>query len=222
MEAHRATVFGLRPPATLAEALLCRILDRDLPAGASLCPASLGPVMAAREDQLADALRLLEHRGVAVREGKGWIVSHDRKAHAREILSRGGPVLLAIARLAAEHATPAEAAAITSARDRIGGMSGDGEAATRAAAYREMMEKIAAASGCRFYQETLGRMLDETAELALPIAERYRLIYPVSNPDGELVRLAEAIMAADTAAAETAMEDHLMLLACHMDALPEE
>lgn len=220
MKTGRQDVFGKRSPADLAEALMGRIQDRDLPAGALLDPASLAPVMEAREDQIAEALHLLEGRGVAIRTGSAWMVRHDRKAHAREILSRGEPVLMAIARLAAQHATPAEAAAITAARDRLGGVSGDGSLATRAAAYRETMELVALASRSRFHAEALRQMLDETAGLFIPIARRDMQIFPKPNPDGELVRLARAIMAGDPAAAEVAMNDHLLLLARHMDALP--
>jgi len=221
MATGRQDLFGIRSPSDLADAILARIHDRELPAGALLDPARLSPVMEAREDQIAEALRLLEGKGVVVRTDSAWVVRHDRKAHAREVLARGEPVLLAIARLAAEHATPAEAARITSARDRLGGVSGDGSLATRAAAYRETLELVALASRSRFHVEALRQMLDETADLFIPIAGRDMQMFPRPNPDGELVRLARAIMAGDQDAAEVAMNDHLLLLARHMDALPQ-
>ncbi len=221
MPANRQTLFGVRSPADLANAIMARIRGRDLPAGARLDPVRLAPIMGAAEDQISRALEMLESSGAVIRNGTVWMVRRDRKAQPREILSRGKPALLAIARLAASHASPAQAAAISAARDRLGGLSGDGGLATRAAAYRETMELAALASGSRFHAGTLRQMLDEAADLFAPIAQRDMQMYPRPNPDGELLRFARAIVAGDPDAAEAAMKDHLLLLARHMDALQE-
>lgn len=215
----RQNVSGVRAPSELAAAILARIRGRDLPAGACLDPVRLAPVMAADKDRISDALRQLEQAGVAVSAGQVWKVRADRPVHPREILSRGKPALLAVARLAALHATPAQAAGISAARDRIGGIAGDGSPETRAAAYREMIERVARASNSLFHIKTLRQMLDETADLFVPIAARDMEMHPEPNPEGELVRLADAISAGDPDAAEAAMKDHLLLLACHMTAL---
>jgi DNA-binding GntR family transcriptional regulator len=216
---HGTQTLGSRTPDVLAKALLAQIRGRELPPGSHLDPLRLAAVLAATHADVAAALERLEDLGATVRVGDSWLVRTDRQVAAREILKRGQPLLVATARLAATQATPGQAAAISAARDRFVGLAGDGTLPTRAAGYRDMLMQMAGASGSRFHLDCMQQILAEAADLIDPIVQRDMALFPVPDPDEELARLCRAIMRQDPESAAQAMEDHLIMIGCHMNAL---
>lgn len=206
-----------RSPAELADAILTRIRGRDLPAGAMLDPDMLATMMDASRHDVLVALTQLEKGGFTARAAGQWTVRADRDSDPRELLARGQPLLVAMARLAAENGTPAEAAAIAAARDRFAGLAGDGSVETRSAAYCDMLLQAAGASGSRFHLDAVARLLDEAAPLIPPIVRHNMACFPDPSPDSDLARFARALMQRDPESATQAMEDHLLLIGRHMD-----
>lgn len=214
-------------PDDLASALLARIAGGDLPGGAELDPVRLAPLYGVRDVDIADALPLLAAHGAATFDGMRWRVADRRSGEdaggpggsGREpdLLHWLVPVLRAIVTLAAARVTPAEAAGILAAYDRYAGLAGDGTAAGRTEGYRQMMERLAAASGSRFHAGSLAGLLDQADRPLRRMVARRMQSRRTAEPDDELGRLAQAMMQGQAADASAALEDHLILLGRYFD-----
>ncbi len=211
--------LGQGGPDDLAAAILARIAGGDLPAGAELDPERLALIFASPVDVIGGALALLEVHGATERVGVLWRVSPNREGQARELMHWVAPVLRAVVGLAVTRITPADAAAVLASYDRFAGLSGDGQAATRADGYAQFMRRLAEASGSSFHVQTVDSLLDRTAPLVKRMVEHQMATRHRPEPDDDLGRLARAMMRTNAPAASAALEDHLLLLSRYLDHL---
>lgn len=203
----------------LADCLALRIRGGDLPAGTRLDPAFLTRLHNSSPSLVVDALALLEGAGDIRQVDGRWQVSADRPRGAREIIFRAQPALVTVARLAALRATPQDAEAISTARDRLVGLRGDGSPQSRADGYRELMLRLGEASGSDFLLGAVRRLLREAAVMVDALARIDMLLNPTPQSEGELLRLTKAVAACDAEAAAEAMEDHVIIISHQMDAM---
>ena len=216
-ERQRPGQPGAHRVSELADTLMARIRDGDLPSGTQLQPSCLASVLAASLDDVASALERLEGDGATMREGDGWVVRADRMASQREILARARPLLVSTARLAAQRCTPALAASFMALRDRVAGLSGDGTPPTRIRAYAALLRCLAGASGSAFHITAMERLLAEAQPTIEAIVRHNAMKRLPPDPDGELARLGRALMAGDPASAAQAAEDHVLLVSRQLD-----
>lgn len=210
---------GQGGPDDLAAAILARIAGGDLPAGAEVNPARFIHLFNATEADIIEALNLLVANGAVEPVGEGWRVVQDRDGQGRDLLHQAVPLMRSVVTLAIARISPAEAAGILAAYDRHTGLAGDGSVAARAAGYRQMMERLAAASGSRFHAASMQGVLDQ-AEPFLPRMVAHQMASRRSpEPDDELGRLAQAMMQGNAVSAMAALEDHLILLGRYLDCL---
>jgi DNA-binding GntR family transcriptional regulator len=205
--------------AALAQAILQRIADGDLPNGTELDPERLAAIFGSTPALAAGALEQLEDAGATVRIGDSWMVRIDRVVADRELLNRLGPLFRAVTSLAAGRITAAEAAGLLAAYDRAAGLAGDGSARSRTEGYALFMRRLVAASASSFHEAATETILAETESLQEIFLER-RQNEPLvqgGGPMDELARLARALMARDEAAACEAADDHLIIIARHLD-----
>lgn len=208
---------GQGGPDGLASAIWTRIAGGDLPAGSELHPERLAALYSATVPGITDALHLLAAHGAAVQQGAHWHVGDMRHRQARDILHWLVPALRAVVSLAVARITPAEAAGVLAAYDRYAGLAGDGTGASRAAGYRQYMERLAEASGSRFHALTIAQLLDQAEPLLIRMVSHQMHSRRVAEPDDELGRLAQAMMRGHLPSATAALEDHLILLRRYFD-----
>jgi DNA-binding GntR family transcriptional regulator len=203
----------------LADELQLRIRGGDLPAGTRLDPGRLAAIHMAPSLLLLESLSLLEARGITVRADDGSHICAPRRGHARDIMLRARPALVAVVRLAATRASRQQIRTIADARDRLVGLAGDGSAAARAEGYRALMIGLADASGSTFLDRAIGRLLSEAAPLVEALCRVELVIHAVPPREGELLRLVEAVAAGDPDAAAEAADDHALLIGHRLDTL---
>ena len=208
---------GQGGPDDLASAILARIAGGDLPAGAELDPARLALLHGAAEADVMQALRLLAEQGAVLLAAGQWRVAEGRNRHGRDLMHWLVPVLRAVVSLAVARITPAEAAGVLAAYDRYAGLAGDGTVASRLQGYREMMDRLAAASGSQFHAGSLAGLLDQAGVPLSRMMARQMQSRRGAQPDDDLGRLAQAMMQGYEAAASAALEDHLILLSHYLD-----
>ncbi len=222
-ETARRVASGPACPAEIVDAIVARlntgIRDRELPGGTILDPDSLAGRWNTSAANVVQALARLHEAGAILREDGGWRVRADRPTRPREILARAQPLFVAMARMAAENGNPAEAAAVSAARDQFAGLSGDATAQARADSYRELLKLVAKATHSDFLKQSVDRLLAEADGMILPIVKRDMRLFPASGPDQDLARLCRALMQGDVESAAAAMEDHLLIVGCHIQAL---
>lgn len=208
---------GQGRPDDLVPAILARIAGGDLPAGAEIDPATLARLFDATEPDLDDALVRLEAHGAVERAEDRWYVAEGRRGQGRDLLHWAMPLLRAVVALAAERITPGEAAGILAAYDRHVGLAGDGSAASRTSGYRQLMERLASASGSRFHMASIAGLLDQADAHVQRMVLHQMASRRAAEPDDELGRLAAALMQGNPAMASAAIEDHLILLSRYLD-----
>lgn len=208
---------GQGGPEDLAAAILARIVGGDLPAGAELDPTRLAHLFDASCPDILKALHLLAAQGTVGPTGSGWRVAPGRKGQGRDLLHWAVPLLRSTVALAVERITPAGAAGVLASYDRYAGLAGNGSVATRAAGYRQLMQGLADATGSRFHVGSMSGLLDQTEPfLSRMIANQLAVRRP-AEPDDDLGRLAQSMMQGNAAAAQAALEDHLILLGRYFD-----
>jgi DNA-binding GntR family transcriptional regulator len=210
---------GQGRPDDLVSAILARIAGGDLPAGADIDPAVLARLFEATEPDIDDALLRLEAHGAVGRANGRWRVAEGGGGQGRDLLHWAVPLLRAVVALAAARITPVEAAGILAAYDRHVGLAGDGSAASRAEGYRQLMERLASASGSRFHMATMAGLLDQAEPSVQRMVVHQMASRRAAEPDDELGRLAAALMQGNAAMASAAIEDHLILLSRYLDCL---
>jgi len=208
---------GQGGPDDLASAIMARIAGGDLPGGTELDPARLALLFETSDTEVLGALHLLERHGVAEQDTQVWRVSRSRGGQGRDLLHWLVPLLRSVVSLAAVRITPAEAAGILAAYDRYVGLSGEGTVAARTSGYRQMMERLAAVAGSRFYQNSMASLFDRAEPMLARMVTRQMAIPGPAEPDDALGRLAQALMQGKPAAASAALEDHLILLGRYLD-----
>ena len=107
--------------------------------------------------------------------------------------------------------------AAIAAYDRHVGLAGDGSAASRAAGYRQLMERLAAGSASRFHMASTAGLLDQAEPSVERMVIHQMAARRTAEPDDELGRLAAALMQGNPAMASAAIEDHLILLSRYLD-----
>jgi DNA-binding GntR family transcriptional regulator len=208
---------GQGRPDDLASAILARIAGGDLPAGAEIDPILLATLFETNELEVGAALARLEAHGAVRRSDGRWRVAESGRGQRRDLLHWAMPLLRAVVALVAARITPAEAAGILAAYDRHVGLAGDGSAASRAAGYRLLMERLASASGSRFHMASMAGLLDQAEPAIMRMAVHQMASRREAEPDDELGRLAAALMQGNPALASAAIEDHLILLSRYLD-----
>jgi DNA-binding GntR family transcriptional regulator len=208
---------GQGGPDGLASAILARIAGGDLPAGSELSPERLAVLYKADPADITEALRLLAAHGAAVQSGAQWHVRSSQHRPVRDVLHWLVPALRGVVTLAVARITPAEAARLLAAYDRYAGLAGDGTLATRAGGYRQLVERLAEASGSRFHALSITQLLDQAEPLLTRMVAHQMQSRRVAEPDDELGRLAQAMMRGHGPAASAALEDHLILLRRYLD-----
>lgn len=208
---------GHEGPGDLAPAILARIAGGDLPAGSQLDPARLAPLFEATDIEVAGALVRLEAHGATERHGSVWRVVPGQRAQGRDLLHWAVPLLRAVVSLASARIKPAEAARLLAAYDRFAGLAGDGSATSRQTGYRQMMERLAQASGSSFHVRTMQSLLDQAEPLVARMVSYQMASRRSAEPDDELGRLAQAMMQGNSATASAAIEDHLIILGRYLD-----
>jgi DNA-binding GntR family transcriptional regulator len=210
---------GQGGPNDLVPAILARIAGGDLPAGSELDPERLALLFESAGSDVEEALARLESLGATERVGRHWRVSRSRDGQARDLMHWIVPLLRAVVSLAVARTKPGEAAGILAAYDRFAGLAGDSSPGARAQGYRLLMERLAAASGSNFHVRTMAGLLGQAEPLIDRIVAHNMASRRTAEPDDELGRLAQAIMQGNPAAAEAALEDHLIILGHHLDRL---
>ncbi|MGL6042482.1 MAG: hypothetical protein ACRC1J_01020, partial [Sandaracinobacteroides sp.] len=155
-----------------------------------------------------------------VRVGDSWMVRIDRETLAHEFLNRAGPLLRAIAILAATRITPSEAAGLLAAYDRFADAAGAAPASSRADAYALYMRRLASASGSSFHVLAVDLMLLETSAVLIAFFETRARDAGAPGPEAELAWLARALMGGDGSAALESVDKHLHQIGLHLSAAP--
>ncbi|PZU48580.1 MAG: hypothetical protein DI568_07295 [Sphingomonas sp.] len=200
---------GRRSPAAfglgdLASEIFSRVSGGHPQPGAQLSLARLSDDLNASAADILAALAELERAHAVVRNGDGWVLASQYDP----LLARHRPQLEHLAADAAPRITPAQAAGLLAAFDRLAGLAGDGSAESRAQAYGLYLHRLADAVPDPGHAQAVAQYLAEAAETVKALAQAYLNRRP-PDPDAPLARLARAMMAGNTEAAEGAFQDHL-------------
>lgn len=200
----------------VADRVAARIGGGDLPPGSWIDPAVNARLSGCSRRTFGEALAILAERGVvahAVRNGRpAWQVPRHAPTTSRELVLRGRPMLLGLARMAADRGNPAARDALLAARALHLGIDGPGDLDARSQGYEAFLLILADLTGSAWMRKGVHALLDESRAMRLAtIAGDIRLRLP-PNTDGDMMRLARAIGARDPEGAVVAMDDHLLLV----------
>jgi DNA-binding FadR family transcriptional regulator len=79
------------------------------------------------------------------------------------------------------------------------------------------MQGLADASGSRFHVSSMSGLLDQTEPFLTRMIANQLTVRRPAEPDDDLGRLAQSMMQGNAAAAQAALEDHLILLGRYLD-----
>ncbi len=137
----------------------------------------------------------------------------------RNLSARIAPTLIAMAQLAATAASEADIAGLLAARNRMDSAIAALDAPARAEAYRDVITRIAAATGNSFYQLAAAQLLNETRSMIDALTTIDLQIYTADSRGGEMLRMVEAIAARNPALAAEAAQDHALIITLRLDQL---
>ncbi len=204
----------------LVSRLRAFLASHALPPGSPISPQSVARQFEVDPETASAALDLLAAEGLLETDDAGGLrlSTHGAKRN-RDLVARVGPVLVGMARIAAEAAEPADVLAMRQARDRMDAAIAVRDAPARGQAYRDFITAFAAATHNAFYTAAAAQLLREGSQAIDALMPIDLIIFTANSEDGELRRLVDAVAAKNPIAAAEAAQDHASLMAHRLDGL---
>jgi len=214
-----------KPDATAAlEAAFLRLKafleGHGLPPGAAVDAIWAARKLAISEEDAHCILAQLMAAGLVEETAAGGLcVATDVARQRRNLSARIAPTLVAMAQLAAAAASEADIAGLLAARNRMDSAIAAMDSVARATAYRDVITRLAAATGNRFYRLAAAQLLDEAGDMIDALTAIDLKIYTSDSRGGEMLRMVQAIAARNPILAGQAAQDHALIVTMRLDKL---